>query len=119
MGEVVEVIAGPAVTSQKPFLEHVVVFPRRSEVDIKASDGVPIRLSVEVTDAKKFYLLAAGRFETLVSYCERNTEHLPRQDATALLLKRLNEPSTGIAVKMPNPSMRSGRPQAGAADFRR
>lgn len=117
MGEVVEVIAGPAATSQLPFLEHVVVFPRRNEIDIKTSDGAPIRLSVEVTDATKFYLLAAGRFETLVSYWERNTEHLSRHDATALLLKKLNEPSTGMVVKMPNPSMQNGRPQAGAADF--
>ena len=115
MGEVVEVITGPAATSRQPFLEHVVVFPRRNEVDIKRPDGPPIRLSVEVTDAKKFYFLAKGDFEILAGYCERNTEHLSRQDATTLLLKKLNEPRTGIVVKMPQ----DGRPQAGAADFRR
>jgi hypothetical protein len=108
MGEVIEMLTGPG-TVQKSFLDRVVIFPRKQEIEITSPSRETIRLSVEVVDPAKFYTLADGRFEVLVGYYERNTEHLTKQEATALLLKKLNEPKTGIVVKMPNPSIQSGR----------
>ena len=111
MGEVVEIITGPG-TAQKSFLDHVVVFPRKKDIEIASPGQEPIRLSVDVVDPARFYALAAGQFEILVSYYERNTKQLSKEEATTVLLGKLNEPKTGIVAKMPNPSIQSGRAEA-------
>lgn len=108
-GELVEVIKGPGSLVKTPLLEHVVVFARNQELVIQLPHDQKIVLSVEVLDPKQFYFLAAGSYEILASYCERKTEGLSQQEATKLLLNKLNKPDTGIAVKMPNPPLNRTR----------
>lgn len=100
MGEIKDVIEGPATTVKSPFLEHVVIFDKNRNLVIQLPDDQQIELSIEVIDPKLFYLLSAGRYETLASYYESKIDGLSRQDATELLIKELNKPDTGITVEL-------------------
>lgn len=100
LGQPVEIVAGPGALRTQPLLEQVVIFPRAAEITVASAGGDPIRLSLEVTDPKNFYRFAAGRFEGLSKSLERKTKTLPKAEAIALLLKKLNDPATGVAAKI-------------------
>lgn len=99
MGRVSEVLTGPGAI-ERSSLDHVVIFPRSAVIEIGSPGAQPLRFSVDVVDARKFHELAAGQYEVLVHYLERNTNQLPRDEAAVAILTRLNEPNTGITAKV-------------------
>lgn len=102
MGEIINVVNGPSLIDRNQYIETVVMFPKEQRVVFMASGNLPVPVTLEVLDPRKYYFATEGNAENLVSFYKSKLIMLPPDQVATFLVAELNKPDNGFRIKPAN-----------------